>query len=171
MAYWIARSTRGGGRPKSDEDDLEPPVKFCWVWELGTLHGLLAELTERLARPGSDRGRLATVAEARKAWRAVARHARGEFWWSLARAGLVSAQGGMAEARGFFIGTARCTGGCGTASAREHALGSAGARTGVNQGCQPRSNMLNRCFCPSSNANWAQIFVNLGKIAVKDLFP
>jgi hypothetical protein len=50
-------------------------------------------------------------------------------------------------------------------------IGERGARTGVNQGCQPRSNMWNRCFCPSSNANWAQIFVNLGKIAVKDLFP
>jgi hypothetical protein len=31
MAYWIARSTRGGGRPKSGEDDLEPLVKFCQV--------------------------------------------------------------------------------------------------------------------------------------------
>jgi hypothetical protein len=31
MAYWIARSTRSGGRPKSVEDDLGPPVKLCWV--------------------------------------------------------------------------------------------------------------------------------------------
>jgi hypothetical protein len=46
----------------------------------------------------------------------------------------------------------------------------AGARTGVNQGCQPWSNTWNRCLCPSSNADWAQIFANLGKIAVKDLF-
>jgi hypothetical protein len=43
------------------------------------LHGLLAKLTERLARLGSDRRELATVAEARMAWRAVARRARGEF--------------------------------------------------------------------------------------------
>jgi hypothetical protein len=83
----------------------------------------------------------------------------------------VSARGGMAEARGCFIGTARCTGGRGPSSARGRALGSVGARTGVNRGCQPRSNTWNRCFCPSSNADWAQIFVNLGKIAVKDLFP
>jgi hypothetical protein len=47
----------------------------------------------------------------------------------------------------------------------------ASARTGVNRGCQPRLNTWNRCLCPSSNADWAQIFANLGKIAVKDLFP
>jgi hypothetical protein len=42
-------------------------VKFCRVRELGKLHKLLAKLTERLARPGSDRSWLATVAEARVA--------------------------------------------------------------------------------------------------------
>jgi hypothetical protein len=79
MAYWIAWSTCGGGRPKSGEYDLGPPVKFCRVRGLGKLHRLMVKLTEWLAWPGSDRGRLATVAEARKAWRAVVRHARGEF--------------------------------------------------------------------------------------------
>jgi hypothetical protein len=82
----------------------------------------------------------------------------------------VSARGGMAEARGWFIGTARCTSGRGPASARGRALGSAGARMGVNRGCQPQSNRWNRCLCPSSNADWAQIFANLVKIASKDLF-
>jgi hypothetical protein len=43
----------------------------------------------------------------------------------------------MAEAWGGFIGTARCTGGHGPASARGRALGGAGARTGVNRRCQP----------------------------------
>jgi hypothetical protein len=42
-------------------------VKFCQVRELGKLHELLAKLTERLALLGSDRGGLATVAEARVA--------------------------------------------------------------------------------------------------------
>jgi hypothetical protein len=171
MAYRNARSTRGGGRPKSGEGDLGPPVKFCRVRGLGKLHGLMVKLTEWLARLGSDWRELATVAEARKAWRAVVWRARGEFRRSLAWVGLVSARGGMAEARGCFIGTAQCTGSRGPASARGRALGSAGARTGVNRGCQPRSNTWNRCFCPSSNADWAQIFTNLGKIAVKDLFP
>jgi hypothetical protein len=40
----------------------------------------------------------------------VARRARGEFQRTWARVGLESARGGMAEAWGCFIGTARCTG-------------------------------------------------------------
>jgi hypothetical protein len=46
MAHRIARSTRGRGRPKSGEDDLGSPVKFCRVRELGKLHGLLAKLSD-----------------------------------------------------------------------------------------------------------------------------
>jgi hypothetical protein len=42
-------------------------VKFCWVRGLGKLHKLLAKLSERLARLGSDWIGLATVAEARMA--------------------------------------------------------------------------------------------------------
>jgi hypothetical protein len=79
MAYWIARSTHGGGRPKSGEGDLGPPVKFCRVRGLGKLHGLMVKLTKWLAQLGSDWRELAMVAEARKAWRAVARRAQGEF--------------------------------------------------------------------------------------------
>jgi hypothetical protein len=82
-----------------------------------------------------------------------------------------SARGGTAEALGCFIGTAWCTGGRVPASACGRARLGAGARTGVNRACQPRSNTWSRCFCPRSNADWAQIFANLGKIAVKDLFP
>jgi hypothetical protein len=79
MAYWIARSTHGGGRPKSGEGDLGPPVKFYRVWGLGKLHGIMVKLTEWLARLGRDWRELATVVEARKPWQAVARRARGEF--------------------------------------------------------------------------------------------
>jgi hypothetical protein len=82
-----------------------------------------------------------------------------------------SVRGGTAEALGCFIGTARCTGGRGPASTRGRALRRVGARTGVNRACQPRSNTWNRCFCSSYNADWEQIFANLGKIDVKDLFP
>jgi hypothetical protein len=82
-----------------------------------------------------------------------------------------SAQGGTAEALGCFIGTTRCTVGRGPARARGRARLGAGARTGVNRACLPRSNTWSRCFCPCSNTDWAQIFANLGKIAVKDLFP
>jgi hypothetical protein len=79
MAYRNARSTRGGGRLKSGEGDLGPPVKLCRVRGLGKLHGLMVKLTEWLERLGSDWRELATVAEARKAWRALARRDRGEF--------------------------------------------------------------------------------------------
>jgi hypothetical protein len=54
------------------------PVRLCRVRGLGKLHGPLAKLTERLARPGSGWSELAVVAEARVAWWAVARRARGE---------------------------------------------------------------------------------------------
>jgi hypothetical protein len=64
MAHRRARSTRGGGRPKSGEGDLRLPMKFCRVRGLGKLHGPMAELTEALARLGSDWSGLATVAEA-----------------------------------------------------------------------------------------------------------
>jgi hypothetical protein len=60
----LARSTRGGGRPKSGEVDLEPPVKSGLVRGLSELHGLLAELAEALARLGGGWSGLATVAEA-----------------------------------------------------------------------------------------------------------
>jgi hypothetical protein len=49
MAHRSARSTRGGGRPKSSEGDLRLPVKFCRVRGLVKLHGPMAELTEALA--------------------------------------------------------------------------------------------------------------------------
>jgi hypothetical protein len=62
--HWIARSTRGGGRPKSGEVDLGPPVKSDRVQGLGKLHGPLAELDEALARLEGGWSGLATVAEA-----------------------------------------------------------------------------------------------------------
>jgi hypothetical protein len=49
MPYRRARSTHGGGRPKSGEGDLGLPVKFYRVRGLGKLHGLKAKLTEALA--------------------------------------------------------------------------------------------------------------------------
>jgi hypothetical protein len=79
MDYRRARSTRGGGRPKSGEGDLGLLVKFCLVRGLGKLHGLMAKVTEGLARLGRDWRELATTAEAQKAWRAVARRSRGKF--------------------------------------------------------------------------------------------
>jgi hypothetical protein len=70
---------RGDGRLKSDEGDLGLPVKFCRVRGLGKLHKLMAKLTEGLVRLGRNWREPATAAEAWKAWRAVARRARGKF--------------------------------------------------------------------------------------------
>jgi hypothetical protein len=64
MAHRIARSTSGHGRSKSGKGDLESPVKFCRVRELGKLHGALAKLTERSAQLERGWSELATVAEA-----------------------------------------------------------------------------------------------------------
>jgi hypothetical protein len=65
MAHRIARSMRGRGRPKSSEDDLGSPVRFCRVRKLGKLHGPLAKLTEGQAQLGRGWSELAAVAEAR----------------------------------------------------------------------------------------------------------
>jgi hypothetical protein len=65
MAHRIARSTRGRGQPKSGEDDLGSPVRFCQVRELGKLHGPPAKLTEGQAQLGRGWSELAAVAEAR----------------------------------------------------------------------------------------------------------
>jgi hypothetical protein len=62
--HWIARSTRGGGKPKSSEVDLGPPVKSGWVRGLGELHGLQVELAEALARLEGGWSGLVTMAEA-----------------------------------------------------------------------------------------------------------
>jgi hypothetical protein len=62
--HWLARSTRGGGRPKSGEVDLGPPVKSGLVRGLGELHGLLVGLAEALARLEGGWSGLAMAAEA-----------------------------------------------------------------------------------------------------------
>jgi hypothetical protein len=64
MAHRNSQSTHASGRPKSGKDDLGFPVKFCRARELGKLQKLLAKLSEWLARLESDRGGMATAAEA-----------------------------------------------------------------------------------------------------------
>ena len=72
---------RGGGRPKSGEDDLGPPVKSGRVRGLGKLHGLLAELAEALACPEDGWGGPATVAEALAAMAGGIKLAGAKEWW------------------------------------------------------------------------------------------
>jgi hypothetical protein len=54
-------ATAGG--PKSGEDDLGSPVRFCRVRALRKLHGSLPKLTERPAQLGRDWSGLAIVVE------------------------------------------------------------------------------------------------------------
>jgi hypothetical protein len=121
MAHQNSLSTRGYGRPKSGEDDLGSPVKFCQVRGVGKLHGLLAKLTERLAWIGSGWRELAAVAEARAVMAgggaACSRRSPVNFGSGRTK----SARGGTTEALGC-LGTARCMGGHGPASARGRAL-------------------------------------------------
>jgi hypothetical protein len=105
---------------------------LCRVRGLGELHGPLAKLIEQLAQPGSGWSELAAVAEARVAWWAVARRVQGKVRWTLAWIGPRARGGVRPRPWGYFIGTARCTGGHGPAWARERAQLVAGARTGVN---------------------------------------
>jgi hypothetical protein len=44
MAHRIARSTHGGGRPKSGEGDSAPPVRQCLGSSLEKLHNLSGKL-------------------------------------------------------------------------------------------------------------------------------
>jgi hypothetical protein len=44
MAYPIARSMRGGGRPESGEGDSAPPVRQCLGSSLEKLHILSGKL-------------------------------------------------------------------------------------------------------------------------------
>jgi hypothetical protein len=99
---------------------------------------------------------------ARVAWRAAQSSLELSAWLEK------SSEARREYGRGFpaLIDAARCTGGRGPAWARGRARLGAGARTCVNQACQPRSNTWRHCFCPSSNADRAQIFANLGKITV-----
>jgi hypothetical protein len=81
--HWIARSTRGGGRPKSGEGDLGPSVKSDRVRGLGKLHGLLAELAEALVGLEGGWSELASAAEALAAMAGRNKLAGAKEWWLL----------------------------------------------------------------------------------------
>jgi hypothetical protein len=70
MAQRLTRSTFAGERKKSGKGDSGSPVRLYQVRGLEELHGNLAKLAELPAQTGSGWSELATVAEARVAWRA-----------------------------------------------------------------------------------------------------
>jgi hypothetical protein len=67
MAYRIARPTRGGGRPKSCDDDLAVPVRQGLDPCLVKLHGSTGKLSKGSVEAEGLWKLLATVASARVA--------------------------------------------------------------------------------------------------------
>jgi hypothetical protein len=67
MAHRIARSTRGGWRPKSGDDDLAVPVRQGFDPCLEKLHGSSGKLSKGLVEAEGLCKWLATVAGARVA--------------------------------------------------------------------------------------------------------
>jgi hypothetical protein len=78
MAQRLTRTTFAGEWKESGEGDSGSPARLCQIRGLRELYGPLAKLTEQLAQPGSGWSELAAVAEARVAWRAVARRVQGK---------------------------------------------------------------------------------------------
>ena len=146
--HWIARSTRGGGRPKSGEVDLGPPVKSGRVRGLGKLHGLLAELAEALAWLEGGWSGLATVAEALAAMagRIKLAGAKESGWPVRVSAGRSEVRPGRLYRRGRARPRAWARGGL------DRTPGRARARVGRALACRPGSNTCARAFCPSSGA-------------------
>jgi hypothetical protein len=83
MAYRNARSTRGGGRPKSGEGDLGLLVKSCRVRGFGKLHGLMVKLTEgwrSLDATGGSWPQRPRLGKLGGRWRGVLGSNSGDLW-------------------------------------------------------------------------------------------
>jgi hypothetical protein len=138
MAQRLTRSTFAGERKKSGEGDSGSLVRLCRVRGLGELHRSLAKLNKQLAQTGSGWSELVAVAEAWVAWRAVARHAQGKVWRTMAWAGLRACGGVRPRPWGCFIGMtrARARGGLDRALGRARAgWANAGVPTRVKHVC------------------------------------
>jgi hypothetical protein len=82
MAHRIARSTRGGGRPKSGDDDLAVPVRQGFDHCLEKLHGSSGKLSKGSVEAEGLWKWLAAVAGARvaRAGGAKLAGAKGGVW-------------------------------------------------------------------------------------------
>jgi hypothetical protein len=79
MAHLVARSTRGGGRPKSGEVVLAVPTGQGLSSSLEKLHGLSGKLSKGSGKVGGLRKRLGMAAVLGQWWRAVALAFHGEL--------------------------------------------------------------------------------------------
>jgi hypothetical protein len=82
MAHWIAQSTRGGGLPKSDNDDLAIPVRQGFDSRLDKVHASSGKLSKGSVEAEGLWKWLATAAGARvaRAGGADLARAKGGVW-------------------------------------------------------------------------------------------
>jgi hypothetical protein len=104
---------------ESSEGDPGSPVRLCQVRGLGKLHGPLAKLTKRLAWKWLEGARCGGRGSVGLAGGGAACSRRSPVNFGSGRN--KSARGGTVEVLGCFIGTTRCTGSRGPASARGRA--------------------------------------------------
>jgi hypothetical protein len=164
MAHRIARSTRGRERPKSGEDDLGSPVRFCWVWELGKLHGPLAKLSEGQTQLGRGWSELAAVAKARAVMAGGVKLA-GAKEGRLASEGEHGVRWGTPG--GGFKGAGERDRGEALTSARG-VRGQAPVRA-LASGVASSTRQRRERSC--SSADWLQIFEIMAMIPLRDFFP
>jgi hypothetical protein len=167
MAYRLVVATRAGGRNNSDEGGTVSPVRLRLVSCFGEIYralGKLAEALDRLEVTGKRYGH---------GGRALA---------------VVVGHGEVARAVGWLLGVGRgakgvrprpcCSyrrgrgarsgmDGCG----RTGAHGPARARGQACTGASAAVEHVAHCFCSCSNTDRLQIFANLGKIVLLDMFP
>jgi hypothetical protein len=162
--YWLAWSTRGGGRPKSGEGETASPVRQCLGSSLEKLHGFTRNRAmlgfnkkgwPRRPCLGRDGGR----------WCLLFTASSGDLW--LGRGSRCASANGRLRPLEAFIG-----------KGEEQARGAGRPRAGHAQPrpvcARPVRQAIEHvafCFCPSSSAHRLKIFANLGMITTQDLLP
>jgi hypothetical protein len=69
--HWLARSTHGGGKPKSGEGEIASPVRQCLGSSLEKLHGFSGSDPGARARLEFNKKGVATMAKPGQGWRAA----------------------------------------------------------------------------------------------------
>jgi hypothetical protein len=77
--YWLAWSTRGGGRPKSGEGETASPVRQCLGSSLKKLHGFTGKRSRGYGKAGVQQEGLAMTAVLGQRWRAAVLAFHGEL--------------------------------------------------------------------------------------------